>query len=80
MMQKVNGWRNYHTYSGRTEPRLANLLERPLFSMTYGAEAVIPLESRFPTIRTSSFNPKDNDEQLAKNLDLIEKKRENAMV
>ena len=48
--------------------------------MTYGAEAVIPLESRFPTTRTSSFNPKDNDEQLARGLDLIEEKRENAMV
>ena len=48
--------------------------------MTYGAEAVIPLESRFPTTRTSSFNPKDNDEQLARNLDLIEEKRENAIV
>ena len=48
--------------------------------MTYGAEAVIPLETGFPTIRTSSFNPKDNDEQLARNLDLIEEKRENAMV
>ena len=48
--------------------------------MTYRAEAVIPLESRFPTTRTSSFNPKDNDEQLARNLDLIEEKRENAMV
>ena len=50
------------------------------FSITYGAEVVIPLESGFPTIRTSSFNPKDNDEQLARNLDLIEEKRENAMV
>ena len=50
------------------------------FSMTYGAEAVIPLESGFPTTRTSSFNPKDNDEQLARNLDLIEEKRENTMV
>ena len=48
--------------------------------MTYGVEAVIPLEFGFPTIRTSSFNPKDNDEQLAKILDLIEEKRENAMV
>ena len=48
--------------------------------MTYGVEAVIPLEFGFPTTRTSSFNPKDNDEQLAKNLDLIEEKRENAMV
>ena len=50
------------------------------FSMTYEAEAVIPLESGFLTTRTSSFNPKDNDEQLARNLDLIEEKRENAMV
>ena len=50
------------------------------FSMTYGAEVVIPLEIGFPMSRTSSFNPKDNDEQLAKSLDLIEEKRENAMV
>ena len=48
--------------------------------MTYRAEAIIPLESGFPTTRTSSFNPKDNDEQLARNLDLIEEKRENTMV
>ena len=48
--------------------------------MTYGAEAVIPLESSFLTLRTSSFNPSDNDEQLKKSLDLIEEKRENAMV
>ena len=48
--------------------------------MTYGAEAVIPLETGFPTIRTNSFNPKDNDEQLTRNLDLIEEKSENAMV
>ena len=45
------------------------------FSMTYGAEAVIPLEIGFSTIRTSSFNPKDNDEQLTRCLDLIEEKR-----
>ena len=31
------------------------------FSMTYGAETVIPLETSFPTSRTSSFNPSDND-------------------
>ena len=50
------------------------------FSMTYGAEAVIPLETGFPTSRTNSFNPKDNNEQLTKSLDLIEEKREKAMV
>ena len=48
--------------------------------MTYGSEAVIPLEFGFPMTRTSSFNPKDNNEQLARGLDLIEEKRENAMV
>ena len=48
--------------------------------MTYGVEAVIPLETGFPTTRTSSFNSKDKDEQLTRNLDLIEEKRENAMV
>ena len=48
--------------------------------MTYGAETIIPLETGFPTSRTSSFNLSDNDEQLTKSLDLIEEKRENAMV
>ena len=48
--------------------------------MTYGAETVIPLGTGFPTSRTSSFNPGDNDEQLTKSLDLIEENRENAMV
>ena len=48
--------------------------------MTYGAEAVIPLETGFPTTRISLFNPKGNDEQLTRNLDLIEERREEAMV
>ena len=48
--------------------------------MTYGAEVIIPLKTSFPTSRTNSFNPRDNDEQLTKSLDLIEEKRENAMV
>ena len=62
----------------RTAPH-RSIGETP-FSMTYGVEAVIPLEIGFPTTRTSLFNPKDNDEQLTRNLDLIEEKRENAMV
>jgi len=50
------------------------------FSMTYEAEAVIPLEAGFPTLRTSSFNPSDNNGLLEKSLDFIEKMRENVMV
>ena len=50
------------------------------FSMTYGAEAVIPLETGFPTLRTSSFTPSNNDKLLGKSLDLIKERRENVMV
>ena len=50
------------------------------FSMTYEAEAVIPLETGFPTLRTSSFTPNNNDRLLEKSLDLIKEQRENAMV
>ena len=48
--------------------------------MTYGVEAVIPLKTGFPTLRTSSFNPSDNNRLLEKSLDFIEEMRENAMV
>ncbi|XP_065632319.1 uncharacterized protein LOC136068725 [Quercus suber] len=50
------------------------------FSMTYGTEAVIPLEIGFPMLRTSSFSPSSNNKLLERSLDLIEKRRENAMV
>ena len=46
------------------------------FSMTYKAEAVIPLETGFPTLRTSSFTPSNNDGLLEKSLNLIEERRE----
>ena len=48
--------------------------------MTYGAEAVIPLETGFPTLRTSTFSSDSNDGLLGKSLDLIEEQRESAMV
>ena len=62
----------------RTTPHRS--LRETLFSMIYGAEVVIPLETRFPTLRTSFFTPSNNDGLLEKSLDLIEEKRENVMV
>ena len=50
------------------------------FSMTYGSKAVIPLEIGFPTLRTSLFTLNSNDNLLERSLDLIEERRENAMV
>ena len=48
--------------------------------MTYRAEAVIPLETRFRTLWTSTFSSDSNDGLLRKSLDLIKERRENAMV
>ena len=62
----------------RTTPRRSTG-ESP-FLMTYGVEATIPLEMGFPTLKTSSFCPSSNDELLEKNLDLVEERREKAMV
>ena len=62
----------------RTTP--CRSIDETPFSMTYGVETVIPLESGFLTLRTSSFTPSNNDGLLKKSLDLIEERRENAMV
>ena len=48
--------------------------------MTYRIEAITPLETGFPTLRTNSFNPSNNDELLRRGLDFIKERRESAMV
>ena len=48
--------------------------------MTYGAKAVIPLETSLPTLKTSSFCPSSNNKLLEKSLNLIEERRKRAMV
>ena len=62
----------------QTTPR--RLTRETPFSMTYGANAVIPIETSFPTLRTSTFTPSNNDELLGKSLDLIKEKREKTMI
>ena len=57
----------------RTMPRRSTG-ETP-FSVTYKAEAVIPLETGFPTLKTSSFSLGSNNELLEKSLDFIEDRR-----
>ena len=62
----------------RTMPR-KSIGETP-FSMTYGVEAIIPLETGFPTLKTSSFSLSSNNNLLERSLDLIEERRESVMV
>ena len=68
----------YVLWTYRTTPRRSTG-ETP-FSMTNRAEAVILLETGFPALRTTSFNPSSNNESLEKNLDFIEERRESVMV
>ena len=56
------------------------LMAETPFSMTYEAEALIPLEIGFPTLRTSSFSPDSNNHLLEMRLDLVEERRESVMV
>ena len=62
----------------RTTPRRSTS-ETP-FLMTYGAEAVLPIENSFPTLKSSTFTPKNNDELLGRSLDLAKEKREKTMI
>ena len=48
--------------------------------MTYGAEAIIPLETSFSTLRNNAFTLDCNDKLLGKSLDFIKEWRESAMV
>uniref|UniRef100_A0A2N9J681 Integrase catalytic domain-containing protein n=1 Tax=Fagus sylvatica TaxID=28930 RepID=A0A2N9J681_FAGSY len=62
----------------RTTPRCSTG-ETP-FSLTYGVEAVIPLEIGLPTIRTEYYDPVTNETSLATDLDLAEERRDSALI
>ncbi|GJZ91538.1 reverse transcriptase domain-containing protein [Tanacetum coccineum] len=51
-----------------------------LFSLTYGTEAVIPVEIGMPSLRCAKVNQAENDEGLLLNLDILEERREKAAV
>jgi len=48
--------------------------------MTYGSKVVIPLKTGFLTLRTSLFNPDNNDQLLQESFDFIDERIEMAMV
>ena len=65
---------SYVLWTYRTTPRRSTG-ETP-FSMTYGVEVVIPLESGFPTLRIDQFSAKENNCLLSTSLELVEERRE----
>ncbi|GKB98162.1 reverse transcriptase domain-containing protein [Tanacetum coccineum] len=50
------------------------------FSLTYGTEAVIPVEIGMPSLRCAEVNQAENDGGLLLNLDILEERREKAAV
>nr|GEU43651.1 reverse transcriptase domain-containing protein [Tanacetum cinerariifolium] len=50
------------------------------FSLTYGTEAVIPVEIGMPTLRTAEVNMIKNNESLGINMDILDEKREQATI
>ena len=50
------------------------------FSLTYGAEAVIPAEVNLCSAQVSKFNTSQNDDQLIERLDLLEEYRDTATI
>ena len=50
------------------------------FALAYGVEAVISLEVGLSTIRTTEFNAEQNENNLRKDLNLIEERRDIAAI
>ena len=48
------------------------------FSLAYGVEAVVPIETEIPTFRVDTFDEADNNEAMRLELDLIDEKRAEA--
>ena len=62
----------------RTTPK-RSMGETP-FSLTYGGEAVIPIEISLCSARVSGFVPAENEELMVKQLDSLEEYRELATI
>ena len=50
------------------------------FSVTYRAEAVIPIEVGLSRMKVSDVSPWNNDACMAEQLDLLEERREMALI
>ncbi|CAL1368987.1 unnamed protein product [Linum trigynum] len=48
------------------------------YALTYGTDAVLPIEMELSSYRVEAFRPKANNEELTHNLDLVEERREDA--
>uniref|UniRef100_A0A2N9F391 Integrase catalytic domain-containing protein n=1 Tax=Fagus sylvatica TaxID=28930 RepID=A0A2N9F391_FAGSY len=80
-------WRAWHTQpllipwsptGQRTGQQQELPQEKTPFRLTYGTEAVIPVEVGLTTWRTNNYDEESNDAQLRSNLDLVDEVRDQA--
>ncbi|XP_077249480.1 uncharacterized protein LOC143889048 [Tasmannia lanceolata] len=79
--EKAGRWADelYHVlWAYRTTPRTSTG-ESP-FNLSFGTEAVIPVDVGAPSPRVTNFNEKLNGEGLRANLDLLEEAREESQI
>ncbi|CAN1285112.1 Transposon Tf2-6 polyprotein [Linum perenne] len=50
------------------------------YTLTYGSEAVLPVEITIPSVRLNSFDPEENEQSLIHNIDMVEERREMAQL
>lgn len=67
------------SYRHTGQPREGQRGETP-FSLTYREEAIIPVEINLCNARVSGFNPAENSESMLKQLNLLEERRESAIM
>ena len=62
----------------RTTPKEAT--GETSFSLVFGTEAVIPVEDELSSYRVKNYVKQENDVALLKNLDFLNKKRDQATI
>ncbi|XP_075478914.1 uncharacterized protein LOC142519769 [Primulina tabacum] len=73
------GWKNYPVFSWHTELLLRAPTQETPFNLVYGSEAVLPVEIGQTSSRIESY-PENNDQSRAMELDLVEEKRDRALI
>ena len=77
MMRKAPGQKSCPTSFGRTGPQQGPQQGNP-FRLTYGTEAVIPVEVGVTSTRRAVFSEEGNDDKLRLNLDCLDEVRAKA--
>lgn len=79
-MLKRDALKSYLTCYGPIELLPRDPLEKPLFSMIYGIEVLIPKEIDLPSMRTMSFSSNENELLMAEQLDLVKENKQIASI